>query len=100
MTTPQHLLTMIFFSPFSTKLYSGNLVIGISVHMPQVLIISNEFQNENKTNAQTIRNWSMFNEINFKNDFPKNWDDVITVEQQKKKQKKQTNKTQKKKIDK
>ena len=67
-TQSSTLIDNIFISLFNTEIYAGNLLVGISDHMPQVVIISNEFEKSDKK----------ISKMKFKNEFMSiNWDEII-----------------------
>lgn len=75
------LIDNIVISPFDSKLFSGNLLVGITDHMPQVLIISNEYNSKQDNNQSYQRDWSKFDAEKFKNDFYKiDWDSLLEIE--------------------
>ena len=81
-TQSSTLIDNIFISLLNTKIYAGNLLVGISDHMPQVFIISDEFEKGDKeiSNLSQIE-WSKFDEKKFQNEFMSiNWDEIINVE--------------------
>ena len=47
-TQSSTLIDNMFISLFNTEIYAGNLLVRISNHMPQVLIIYNEFEKRDK----------------------------------------------------
>ena len=77
------LIDNIFISLFNSEIYAGNLLVGISDHMPQVVIISNEFEKSNNSISNLSQiDWSKFDITKFKNEFMSlNWDEIISIEQ-------------------
>lgn len=72
------LIDNILVSQFTSKIYSGNLLVGLSDHMPQLTIISNEFEDLQRTNSHYYQDWAKFNEIKFRTEFASiNWDNEI-----------------------
>ena len=77
------LIDNIFISLFNSEIYAGNLLVGISDHMPQVIIISNEFEKSNNRISNLAQiDWSKLDITKFKNEFMSlNWDEIISIEQ-------------------
>ena len=77
------LIDNVLISPFDSKIYAGNLVVSISDHMPQVAIISNEFEEViSTTKPITTQNWSKFDENKFKEEFTSlNWEEILQIDQ-------------------
>ena len=75
------LIDNILVSNFSSKIYSGNLLVGLSDHMPQLAIISNEYEDNSRNDFRYLQDWAKFDEQKFKNEFYSiDWDKVIMVE--------------------
>ena len=72
----------ILLSSFDSKIYTGNLLVGLSDHCPQLAIISNE--NERKENTKLsvcLQDWKKFDESKFKSAFRSiDWDKIIDQE--------------------
>ena len=49
------LIDNILVSHFSSKIYSGNLLVGLSDHMPQLAIISNEYEDNSKNDFRYLQ---------------------------------------------
>ena len=66
-------------SSFDSKIYSGNLLVGLSDHCPQLAIILNEYEmKENVKQSFLLQDWKKFDECKFKSDFRSiDWDKVI-----------------------
>ncbi|MEM6812720.1 MAG: hypothetical protein AAF549_09675, partial [Pseudomonadota bacterium] len=76
------LIDNIFVSTTSSPTISGNLMIGISDHLPQFLIL-NQMSKPSKSKLNNIvsRSWSSFNADNFRNDFNDlNWKEILSVD--------------------
>ena len=72
------LIDNILFTPTKFKATSGNLLAGISDHLPQFLIFENKISSNTKI---LYRNWKKFNRDQFTNHFKSiNWDQVLDIE--------------------
>ena len=75
------LIDNILVSHFSSKIYSGNLLVGLSDHMPQLAIISNEYEDNSINDFRYLQDWTKFDEQKFKNEFTSiDWDKAMMVE--------------------
>ena len=73
------LIDNIFFTPSKYKPHSGNLLVGISDHLPQYLIFEN-FQTYKRHEVKYYRKWKNFNNANFANDFNRvGWNDMLQL---------------------
>ena len=69
-------------SSFGSKIYAGNLVVGISDHMPQVAIICNDDENTTKTSFISQQDWAKLDENKFNNEIKSiDWDKIICIDQ-------------------
>ena len=76
------LIDNIFISTTNSPTISGNLMIGISDHLPQFLFLNQMSKpSKSKLNNVMSRSWSSFNEDNFRNDFNTlNWKEILSVD--------------------
>ena len=77
----QTLIDNIFISPFDHEIYSGNLTVGISDHLPQFLILKTAHHITN--NSETFyRDWNSFNQDAFILDFFENdWNIILNLKE-------------------
>ena len=64
------LIDNIFFTPSKYKPHSGNLLVGISDHLPQYLVFEN-FKTGKQHEVKYYRKWKNFNDVKFFDDFHK-----------------------------
>ena len=76
------LIDNIFISDTSLSTSSGNLMVGISDHLPQFLLLNQKVKTASKkVNNIMHRSWSSFNPENFQNDFNSvNWSEVLSLD--------------------
>ena len=78
--TSSTLIDNIFFTPTKYKACSGNILVGISDHLPQFLILENYLRNENE--KIYFRCWKNFDKEKFTVDFLNiNWKETLSLEQ-------------------
>ena len=74
------LIDNIFFTPTKFKPSSGNLLVGISDHLPQFLIFQN-FKTTTFKEPRYYRMWKNFNQNNFTADFQQvDWNRLLALE--------------------
>ena len=75
------LIDNIFISPTNAQTTSGNLMVGISDHLPQFVFI-NLKPKSLETKARIMRRtWSSFNAEEFRHDFSNvNWNEILSVD--------------------
>ena len=78
-TQSSTIIDNILMSSFDSKIYTGNLLVGLSDHCPQLAIIWNGYEmKENVKQSIFIQDWKKFDECKFKSDFRSiDWDKII-----------------------
>lgn len=73
------LIDNIFFTPSQYNTTSGNLLVGLSDHLPQFLIFQQKFQRQ--TRNKWYRCWKNFDETKFSEDFSKiDWNQKLELD--------------------
>ena len=73
------LIDNIFHTPSNLKTSSGNLLVGISDHLPQFLFLEKEHYKSN-INQKFYRDWKSFNQEKFVSDFESiNWENQLSL---------------------